>query len=223
MKRAIIFVNGNLSDLSQAKSIITNGDCLIAADGGVKHVLKLGLVPQVVIGDFDSISTSLQKKLKKLKIEWIQYPRKKDKTDFELAIDLVLDRKYSQIIIFGILGDRIDHFLANIFLLTKIQTENKLIKIKIVEGKKEIYILNKEIIINGQIGDELSIIPVSEKLEGVVTDGLEYQLKNKSLSFGSTKGISNIFNKTSTKITVAEGTALMVHKNRKINLSEDIL
>ena len=145
MKRAIIFVNGNLSDLSQAKSIITNGDCLIAADGGVKHVLKLGLVPQVVIGDFDSISTSLQKKLKKLKIEWIQYPRKKDKTDFELAIDLVLDRKYSQIIIFGILGDRVDHFIANIFLLAKIQTENESIKIKVVEGNKEMYILNKEI------------------------------------------------------------------------------
>ena len=121
---------------------------------------------------------------------------------------------FQEIIIFGILGDRIDHFIANIFLLAKIQTENKSIKIKIVEGKKEIYILDKEIVINGQIGDEVSIIPVSEKLEGVVTEGLEYQLNNELLSFGSTKGISNVLNKTLAKITVKQGVALVVHKNK---------
>ena len=218
MKRAVIFVNGNLSDLSQAKKIITNEDCLIAVDGGVKYVLKLGLIPHIIIGDFDSISTSLQKKFEKAKIEWIKYPRKKDKTDFELAIDLVLEKKYQEIIIFGILGDRIDHFMANIFLLAKIQTENKSIKIKIVEGKKEIYILNKEIIINGQIGDEVSIISVSEKLEGVVTDGLAYQLDNETLFFGSTRGISNVMNKTSAKITVIDGVALITYL-RKYNLN----
>ena len=215
MKRAVIFANGNLSDLSRAKNIITNEDYLIAADGGVKHVLKLGLVPQVVIGDFDSTPKNIFKKIGRTRrsapTKIIKYPRKKDKTDFELAIDFVLDRKYSQIIIFGILGDRVDHFIANIFLLAKIQTENESIKIKVVEGNKEMYVLNKKIIINGQIGDEVSIIPVSEKLEGVITDGLKYQLNNESLSFGTTKGISNILNKTSAKITTADGTALIIY------------
>lgn len=215
MKRAVIFANGNLSDLSQAKKIITNEDCLIAADGGVKHVLKLGLIPHIIIGDFDSIPKNILENIgwtrRSAPTKIIKYPKKKDKTDFELAIDFVLDRKYNQIIIFGILGDRVDHFIANIFLLAKIQTENKSIKIKIVEGKKEIHILNKEIIINGQIGDEVSIIPTSEKLEGVVTDGLEYQLKNEALFFGSTRGISNVLNKTSAKIEVANGIALIIH------------
>ena len=218
MKRAVIFANGNLSDLSQAKNIITKEDYLIAADGGIKHILKLGLTPQIIIGDFDSTPLSLQKKLIKMSKEqkslfptMIKYPTKKDKTDFELAINFALEKKYHQIIIFGILGNRIDHSMANIFLLAKIQTENKLITVKIFEDNKEIYILNKEIIINGQIGDEVSIIPVSEKLEGVVTDGLEYQLNNETLFFGSTRGISNVLNKTSAKITVADGIALVVH------------
>jgi len=211
MKRAVIFANGNLSDLSQAKNIITNEDCLIAADGGVKHVLKLGLAPQVVIGDFDSIPPSLLEQSRLSPTTLMKYPTKKNKTDFELAIDFVLDRKYNQIIIFGILGDRIDHFIANIFLLAKIQTENKSIKIKIVEGRKEIYILNKEIIINGQIGDEVSIIPVSGKLEGIVTEGLYYRLIDDTLSFGSTRGVSNVMNKTSAKITAADGIALITH------------
>lgn len=218
MKRAVIFANGNLSDLSQARNIITDDDCLIAADGGVKHILKLGLTPQIIIGDFDSISVSLRKKLAKKKIELIKYPTNKDKTDFELAINLVLERKYQEIIIFGIFGDRIDHFLANIFLLAKIQTENKSIKIKIIEGNKEMYIFDKEIIVNGQIGDEVSIIPVSEKLTGVVTDGLEYQLKNETLFFGSTRGISNVLNKTSAKITATDGTALLTHQFTKAHV-----
>jgi len=219
MKRAVIFVNGNLSNFSRAKNIITKEDYLIAVDGGVKYILKLGLTPHAVIGDFDSTPLSIQKKLTKIRkgqaclspTTLIKYPRKKDKTDFELAINFALEKKYHQIIIFGILGDRIDHFMANIFLLAKIQTENKLITVKIFEGNKEIYILNKEIIINGQIGDEISIIPVSSKLQGVVTDGLEYQLNNGTLFFGSTKGISNVLNKTSSKIIVTDGIALVVH------------
>lgn len=206
MKRAVIFINGNLSDLSQAKKNIEKTDFLIAADGGANLIEKLKLMPNIVIGDMDSIKPELLKKYKS-----INYPRKKDKTDFELAVDYCLKNKFQEIIIFGILGDRIDHLIANIFLITKIQTENPLIKIKVIEGNKEIFVLNKEIIIKGKIGDEVSIIPVSEKLEGIVTDGLEYQLNNEDFLFGSTRGISNIMSNKSAKITIKKGVALIEH------------
>ncbi|PIU36544.1 thiamine diphosphokinase [Candidatus Roizmanbacteria bacterium CG_4_8_14_3_um_filter_34_9] len=208
MTRAIIFANGNLSDLSHAKKIINKEDCLIAADGAVKHILKLKLIPKIIIGDLDSTPLSLQKELK---VQFIKYPRKKDKTDFELAVDYCLENKFQEIIIFGVLGDRIDHLMANIFLLAKIQTENPTIKIKVIEGKKEIFILNKEIVINGKIGDEISIIPVGEKLEDILTDGLEYQLDNESLLFGSTRGISNVMNKKLVKIKASAGIAMIEH------------
>ena len=211
MRRVIIFVNGNLSDLSRAKKIITKEDCLIAADGGVKHILKLGLIPNVVIGDLDSTPLPIQNKLERYDIEWVKYPIKKDKTDFELVIDYCLEKKFKEIIIFGIFGDRIDHLLANIFLLVKVQTENKSIKIKIIEGKKEIYILNNKITINGNIGDEVSIIPVSEKLVGITTEGLEYPLDNGQIIFGSTRGISNVMNKKIARISVKKGVALVEH------------
>ena len=222
MNRAVIFVNGNLSDVSQAKKVIKKDDCLIATDGGAKHILKLGLTPQIIIGDFDSISPLLLKKLTKMSKEQkslfpalIKYPTKKDKTDFELAIDYCLEKKFKEIIVFGILGHRIDHMLANIFLMAKTQTESASrrtkIKIKIIEGKKEIFILNKEIVINGKIGDGISIIPVSKKLEGVTTQGLYYRLIDETLFFGSTRGVSNVLNKTSAKITVAGGVALITY------------
>lgn len=206
MKRAVIFVNGNLSDLSQAKKNIKKTDFLIAADGGTNHIEKLRLTPNIVIGDMDSIKPELLKKYKS-----INYPRKKDKTDFELAVDYCLKNKFLEIIIFGILGDRIDHVIANIFLITKIQTQNSKIKIKIIEGKKEIFVLNKKILIEGKIGDEVSIVPISEKLQGITTDGLYYRLIDDTLLFGSTRGISNVMNKTSAKISVVKGTALITH------------
>lgn len=210
MKRAIIFVNGNLSDLSQAKKIINKEDCLIAADGGANLIEKLKLTPNVVIGDMDSIKSKLLKKYK-----LINYPRKKDKTDFELAVDYCLKNKFKEIIIFGILGDRIDHMIANIFLIAKIQAQNqsasRRINIKIIEGKKEIFILSKEIVISGKINDEVSIVPVSEKLEGITTDGLYYRLIDNTLLFGSTKGVSNVMNKKIAKITIKKGIALITH------------
>lgn len=209
MKRAIIFVNGNLSDLSQAKKIIKKNDYLIAADGGANSLKKLKLTPNIVIGDMDSIKPELLNKYKSIK-----YPTKKDKTDFELAIDYCLDKKFQEIIIFGILGDRIDHLLANILLIAKTQTENQTIKIKIIDDKKEIFILNKEIIINGKIGDEVSIIPVSEKLEGITTDGLSYRLIDDTLFFGSTRGVSNVMNKKMIKITSSTGIAVIEHNPR---------
>jgi len=211
MKRAIIFVNGNLSNIDQAKNIIEKDDCLIATDGAVRYVRKLGLIPSVIIGDMDSISPNFleQSRLSSTKI--IKYPTKKDKTDFELAIDYCLENKFKEIIIFGVLGDRIDHFIANILLITKIQTDNRSIKIKTIENKKEIYILNEEITIKGKINDEISIIPISGKLEGVFTKGLYYRLIDDTLLLGSTRGVSNVFDNYLITIKIRKGIALVVH------------
>ena len=211
MKRAVIFVNGNLSNIDQAKNIIEKGDCLIATDGAAGHIMKLGLIPSVIIGDMDSISSNLLERSRLSSTKLIKYPTKKDKTDFELAVDYCLESKFEEIIIFGILGDRIDHFIANIFLITKIQTQKRSTKIKIIEDKKETYVLNEKIEISGQVGDELSIIPISSKLDGVVTSGLEYKLDNETLSLGSTRGISNVFNNSLITVKVRKGVALIIH------------
>lgn len=211
MKRAIIFVNGNLSNTDQAKNIIEKDDCLIATDGAAEHIIKLGLIPSVIIGDMDSISTNLLERSRLSSTILIKYPTKKDKTDFELAIDYCLENKFLEIVIFGVFGDRIDHFIGNILLMAKIKNEKKLTKIKIVEDKKEIYVLTEKIEIKGQVGDELSIISISSKLEGIITSGLEYRLDNETLSLGSTRGISNVFTNSLITIKVKKGIALVIH------------
>src|SRR5579872_5848120 len=115
MKRAIIFYNGDLSDFRNAKKYVRPKDYIIGVDGGAKHILELGIKPDFIIGDLDSLAKADQKKIEKDKIPFIQYKKEKDETDSELALQYAIKNGYKQILLFGILGSRIDHMLTNIF------------------------------------------------------------------------------------------------------------
>lgn len=216
MKRAIILSNGNLSGLDRLKENIDKNDFIVCTDGSATFALENNIHPNLVIGDFDSTTASIFKKLKQKNINLIKYPMIKDKTDFELAVDFLLKKKFKEIIVFGILGDRLDQIIANINLLIKIQIENKDSMIKIIEGNQDLYILYKDIEISGKIGDLISIIPIDGDVIGITTTGLEYRLNNETLKYGLTRGISNILNQSKTKISVQKGHALVVHTFKKI-------
>ena len=85
MPRLIIFANGILPELELARRLIQAGDVLIAADGGTRHVLALGLFPSIVIGDLDSLTPDERRRLDAKGVEIQQYSRDKDETDLELA------------------------------------------------------------------------------------------------------------------------------------------
>lgn len=208
-QRAVIFSNGNLSKCGNLKTIIRKNDFIIAADGAAAIVFKLGLIPHLVIGDFDSVDQKTRMRLEEKKMEMVTYPTRKDKTDFELAIDTALHRGFSEIIIFGLWGDRIDHLLANINLLAKIKKEQ--INLKIIEEDREIYILNNKLTIEGNPGDLVSIIPLAGDAEGIVTSGLDYPLHSETLPFGTTRGVSNVMKEKKATIILKKGKALVVH------------
>jgi len=105
-KRALLFLNGKIKNFSKIKKIINKTDLLIGVDGGTKHILKLGLKPNYIIGDLDSYTP------KNKTIPVIKYPTDKDFTDSELAIKFVIEKKYREIIIFAFAGDRLDHMIA---------------------------------------------------------------------------------------------------------------
>jgi len=215
MKRATVFANGNLSDISQAKKIIGRNDYIVCADGGVEKVLKMGLVPHVVIGDFDSLSKTIKKKLFSRKVELIKYPVKKDKTDFELVMDYVIKKRFNEIIVFGLLGDRLDHFLANIFLLTKIFSQNKSLKLKIIEGNQVLFFVNRKFVLQGEAGDMVSLIPLTNDVQNILTEGLEYKLlANESLLYGQSRGVSNVMTKKKATIVFKKGILLVIHSKK---------
>ncbi len=207
--KAVIFLHGDKTDVSRVKGYIDEKTLLIGCDGGTKYLLSLEFYPHAVVGDMDSINNELKKDLGNKKVTFISYPTKKDNTDAELALLYAIKLGCKEIILAGILGTRIDHMLATIFMLSQKQFAK--LHIKIIEGNQDIYVVRKKIKLTGKKGDTISIIPISD-VRGVTTKNLQYVLKDASLPFGTTRGISNVFTKNETEISLKKGTILVVHE-----------
>jgi thiamine pyrophosphokinase len=222
MKRAIIFLNGDLSNFKNAKQYIKSTDLIICADGAAYSALNLNIIPNAIVGDFDSLSKSIQQKLrpkddrpldeKKHPVKFIRFAREKDESDSELAMDYAVRQGCKEILIFGLLGSRLDHLFSNIFHLEIIA--KKAVDIKIIEGNQEVFVANKKITIKGKIGDFISLLPLSADAKSVLTEGLKYKLSNEDLLFGYSRGISNIMTQKEAEISLESGTLLVVHTKK---------
>ncbi|MEA1974277.1 MAG: thiamine diphosphokinase, partial [Bacillota bacterium] len=111
-KRCAIFLNGIIKDYNYIKTKLRKNDFIIAVDGGINHIKELCLSPNLILGDFDSSVLSEALKYKNAEIK--KYKKDKDYTDGEIAINYVIDEKFFEVVIFGALGNRIDHMLSNI-------------------------------------------------------------------------------------------------------------
>jgi thiamine pyrophosphokinase len=208
MRRAVIFLNGNRSSRDVVFRTIKTTDTIICANGGSQHAISLGVVPQVVIGDQDSLPKSIFHVLKKYSITWITHPREKDKTDSELAIEYAVQKGFSEIIIFGALGDRIDHVLGTLFFAAQQRTSI----IRILEVKQILTFLpvGKTLKLSGRKGDLVSLIPLQSDVQGVTSRGLKWELNNETLFFGKTRGVSNEFISDTALLSIKEGVLLIV-------------
>jgi thiamine pyrophosphokinase len=208
MPRTVIFANGELTNLAAARQALRPDDYLIASDGGAHHCRTLGLYPQVVIGDFDSLTPEELKALQDAGSQIIKYPVRKDQTDLELALAYAIKQKADDIFILGALGGRWDQTLANLLLLAHPALNSACIHV--LDGTQHIYLIQKETTIEGQPGDTVSLIPVQGDAWGITTQGLEYPLTNGTLPFGSTLGISNVLVGNQATVEVREGMVICV-------------
>ena len=208
-KRAILFVNGDLRQKESALSLIEPSDFIVAVDGGLRHVQELNLRPHLLVGDFDSIDPGMVETLRSEGVEISKFPEKKNETDLELALEIVLEKGWTSICVMGALGKRLDQTFGNIFLLTQPTLMN--CDIRLDDGVEEVFLIRSYSAVYGKKGDIVSLIPLSEKAVGVRTEGLEYPLKNETLFRYKTRGISNVLSGESGHVQVKEGVVLCVH------------
>ncbi len=210
MKRAIIFANGKIDEPPPIIKDLHPGDLLIAADGGSQHCKAFGFVPNAIIGDFDSVNSEELTILMAKGVETIRHPRQKDETDLELAIKLAIDRGASEIYILGALGNRWDMTLSNLLLLALPAFSS--VKIRVVDGRQVIFIMHsqEEVTLQGTPGDTISLIPLAGDGIGINTQGLEYPLKEETLYFGSSRGVSNVFTGEKAQIELKHGSLLCI-------------
>ncbi len=208
--RAVIFANGKMNNPAQARIQAEQGELLIAADGGALHCLEIGLIPDLVIGDFDLLQKKDLDRLESRGAEIIRYPAHKDYTDLELALRHAVERGADDILVIAALGARWDQTLANLLLPAATILQD--ICVRLLDGPQEIRLLRgpDRLELDGQPNDTVSLVPLGGPAVQITTQGLEYPLNGETLDFGSTRGISNVMVENYARIDLQEGLLLCV-------------
>ena len=205
-KRIIIFANGDLPDPDKAHALLRESDFIIAADGGTRHALALGLTPNIIIGDLDSLNVERLT----FNAEIIQSPADKNETDLELAFQHALTLNPEQIIILAALGGRLDQTLGNIALVSNVQRSTS--NVRLDDGIEEVFFCHEQTQIKGASGDIVSLIPWQGEVTGIVTTGLKWPLQNEILYPQKTRGISNEMMNDTATIQIKSGLLLIIHR-----------
>ena len=202
--RVIVVANG----VMRSHFTLESDDVLIAADGGLRHCLDLGLQPAILIGDMDSIDEGDLAALEPSNTQILRYPTQKDFTDLELALQHALKLGADEIVIVAALGARWDQTIANLLLPASFPS----VKISLLDGSQEIHYIRagEKLEIHGRPGDMVSLIPLAGKAYGVTSEHLEYPLREDELTFGSTRGISNVLLEETGTISINGGLLLCI-------------
>ena len=198
--KALLIAGGTLGNSEKLKALAKVCDVIICADHGYDYAARLGVVPDILIGDMDSIECG------GADIEKYVYPTHKDYTDSELIMDYAAEKGYDELYLFGFTGTRLDHTLANLSFLCRYDTLDAVI----IDDFNEIRAAKRENIICGKKGDLVSVIPLGGNLEGVTTENLEYALSDGTISFGTSLGVSNVMTADICRVSIRSGSGLII-------------
>jgi len=210
--RAIVVANGELEHPARLKTRLAEwADArVIAADGGLRNCRKLGLMPESIIGDLDSLDPAEVLQLERAGVQLLRRARQKDETDLELALFRALELGIAQVVVLGALGGRLDMTLANLLLLAHPRLTE--LEIRLWSGDQTAWLLRPpggEV--SGRPGDLLSLIPLGGESIGVATEGLEYPLRGETLDLGVPRGVSNVLTASTALVQLKSGLLLAVH------------
>ena len=205
-KRVIIITNGILNQDFIKEIKLT--DFVIGVDYAAYWLIKHNIIPNLAIGDFDSTTKKELLDIKKSCSNTQIFSSKKDFTDTELAVQKAIKLKPQKVIIYGAIGNRIDHTLANIFLLEKLLRKG--ISASIKNSNNQIYLINKTLTLSKDKNFPfISILPISKSIRISLT-GFAYNLNHQTIIRGQSRGVSNQISKTKAKITLHSGKALII-------------
>lgn len=205
MKKCIIIANGDLPKKNVVNYLIyKNYNTIICADGGANKAKKIGVIPNYIIGDFDSIDEPT-KKFFQGKSKLIHIKRQND-TDVEKCLKFAIKNKFQEAILIGATGDRLDHSICNLSIVLKYFSN---IKIKIVHQKSFLIPLTGINKLKTKIDEVISIYAFDEKTL-ITSKGLKYKLNNTALPFGKKESTSNKAIQNEIELVIENGVAFLI-------------
>ena len=206
--KTVIVSGGSPPSFSLLQNELKSADTLICVDSGGDFLMKCNIVPDYLIGDFDSINTNSLEYFKDSKCKVMKYPKDKDFTDSQLALELALKLNSKSIILLGCTGTRIDHVLGNLGLLKTCLL--KKVEAFIKDDNNTIMLTDKPIKIFGEPGSTFSVQAFSQAVTDLTIVGSKYPLKNHKLSLGDPLTISNQFLKNEVSVEFTSGLLMVL-------------
>jgi thiamine pyrophosphokinase len=203
----LIITGGDLPEINDIKRYISAAGLVIGVDGTADFFYNNNIIPDVLIGDFDTADPDCVLELEKNGSEVCRLSAEKNETDTEAALDYAIRRGAKEITILGALGGRADHAISNIMML--VRADSKEAKCRIVDSSCELFVSNNDITLSGKLGQTVSILPLTGEVS-VTSFGLKYPLNSLLLKWGSSRGISNIIIGDNAHISISGGYALIV-------------
>lgn len=211
--RVVVVAGGELTAFD-VKQIDQDRDWIIAADGGAKHLADYGIIPHLLVGDMDTLIPEQLHQMKKQQIEIKYLPTEKNETDTHYACEQALGYQPEEIILLGVLGGkRFDHALANIGLLEWLTEQGMKAMIYAETNRLQLLVGPTKATIQKGIYQYLSLLPISEQVNGIYTQGLKYTLHNGTLTRGWTRGLSNEWADGQATIQIQRGKVLLVESS----------
>ena len=177
---------------------------VIAADRGADNAIALGLTVDLLVGDLDSVSQETLSACNTV----VQHPVDKDDTDLELALAAAVDIGAGVVTVVTSAGGRFDHALAN--LLVAASDRWSTLKVDLVVDRARVHVVRDEVILEGRVGEPVSLLAVGGQVRGVSTTGLRWPLNDARLEAGLGLGVSNEFAQPEASVTVGTGVVLVI-------------
>jgi thiamine pyrophosphokinase len=214
---ALVVAGGSKHDADRA--LVEGASLVVAADSGAEFMKQHNLVPDIIVGDFDSSNPDTIDRFQELGVPIVRLERDKDKTDTEVALDLIARKGFETAIVIGATGGRrLDHELANVLLIEHYAKKGLDVILHSqgavifgVSGDKHCPGMQTRVFA-GNPGDWVTIMPITSRVTGATTANLKFSLNNEVLYRGNTLGVSNEMLGATAGISLASGFALvMIH------------
>lgn len=212
--KVVVVASGRLETTDVAH--LGDADLVIAADGGAASLDAFGWLPDVLVGDMDSVGAVLVERLEEANTEVERHPADKERSDTELALETALARGGTEIVLLGAIGgERLDHELANLLLLADPGLAGRDVRIESGSSTARVLRAGERRALVGSVGDLVSLLPIGGDATGVTTDGLRWSLESARLGFGRSRGLSNEIVSTPASVSLERGTLLVVETSSR--------
>ena len=203
MKRCVIIGGADIGRYDRIRSNLRQGDFYICCDSGLKHREALGIVPDLIVGDFDSHENP------HMDVETIVLPSEKDDTDTVFAVKEALTRGFQDFLLVGVIGGRLDHTLGNVSLLLMLDAQGK--TAMALDDFSELEIVSGSPVQISDQYDYFSLLNITGTAQGITIKNAKYPLNSAEITCEYQYGISNeVLPGKTAVVTVKQGRLLLI-------------